>query len=399
MTTIGVLGGRWRATVSAAGAIAPWDGSQPLEWFVAADDRWHIPAQEASVRQIRVEGAPVLETRLRVPSGDAVQRVWCVADQGGFTLIEIENDSTLPFAVAFNRSDVLSTRPPASVPIEGISLPAESVVFPVGHRSVVQFALAHTAGVSALPSGLASAAQVARGWTTTVDRAGRMLVPDETLASEIVRLRVELALNGPVDPTDDPVGFLIDVGQLVRLGERSDGWVPDVADAVEAAARLSRRGEAQAWDIHAALDAGAVVLQRAGEQRALRDLARLRLPSALALPSTVPDNRRLGWHELALARSTGGGRADLLSGGIPPSWLGANFEIYDLPIGPASTISYAVRWHGDRPAVLWETTGPAVALQASVVAPEWSSSASTGEALWPAPMIDPGLFSPGASFS
>ena len=399
MTTIGVLGGRWRATVSAAGSIAPWDGTPALDWFVAADDRWHIPAQEAAVRQIRLEGAPVLETRVRVPNGDAVQRVWCVADQGGFTVIEIENDSSLPFAVAFNRPDVLSTRPPASVPIEGISLPTGSVVFPVGHRSVVQFALTHTSGVLALPTGLAPAAQVARGWMTTVDRAGRILVPDDALASEIVRLRVELALNGPVDPNDDPVGFLIDVGQLVRLGERSESWVPDVVDAVEAAARLSPRGGAQAWDVQAALDAGALVLHRSGEQRALRDLARLRLPSTLALPSTVSDHRRLAWHELALARSTGGGQADLLAGGIPPSWLGANFEVYDLPIGPASTVSYAVRWHGDRPAVLWETSGPTLALKASCVAPEWSSALPSGEALWPAPTVDPELFSPGASFS
>jgi hypothetical protein len=385
MTTIGVLGGRWRATVSAAGSIEPWDGSPTLDWFIAADDRWHVPSQEPVVRQVRVDGAPVLETRVKVPSGDAVQRVWCVADHGGMTVIEIENDSTLPFAVAFNRGDILSMRSPANVPIEGISLPEGSVVFPIGHRSVVQFGLAHSAGQHALPAGLATASQVARGWTATVDRAGRILVPDEAVAADIVRRRGELALGGPVDPVDDPVGFLIDVGQLVRLGERAEGWVPDIAEAVEAAVR-QHPGVEQSWDLQAALDAAGVVLHRAGESRALRDLARLRQSTVASMPMTVADHRRLAWHELALARSMGGGRGDLLSGGLPGTWLGANFEVYDLPIGADSTVSYAVRWHGDRPAVLWETTGSPVALTASVIAPDWSTTESKGEALWPAPI-------------
>ena len=81
----GVLGGRWRADVTASGDVLPWDGSAPLTWHVAADDRWHTPSAEAAVRQTRLEGTPVTETRVRIPSGDAVQRVWSVADAGGLT--------------------------------------------------------------------------------------------------------------------------------------------------------------------------------------------------------------------------------------------------------------------------------------------------------------------------
>jgi len=154
MNTIGVLGRHWRATVSNAGSIQPWgNGDEPLlDWFVAADDRWHVPSQEAAVRQRRIDNAPVFETRLRVPSGDAVQRVWCVADGGGYTVIEIENESTLPFAVAFSRNDILSVRPPTNVPIEGIELPEGSVVFPVGHHSTIRVALAHAGGSMASPT-------------------------------------------------------------------------------------------------------------------------------------------------------------------------------------------------------------------------------------------------------
>ena len=64
--TTGVSGGRWRASVMPWGAVCPWTGT-PLNWFVAADDRWHVPESEPSVRQQRIEGTPVTETRVRVP--------------------------------------------------------------------------------------------------------------------------------------------------------------------------------------------------------------------------------------------------------------------------------------------------------------------------------------------
>lgn len=385
MSTIGVLGGRWRATVTAAGTIEPWDGSTSLDWFIAADDRWHVPADEPTVRQRRIDGAPVLETRIKVPNGDAVHRVWCVADGGGFTVIEIENESSLPFAVAFNRSDLLSSRPPASVPIQGIELPPDSMVLPVGHRSTVRVALAHSGATPGpLPDRLSGPMQVARGWTSVIDAAGRMILPDAALADEIARRRGELALIGPVEPDDDVVGFLADVGQLVRLGERADPWVPDVAAAVSRVARLD-----PAWDVLAALDAAAIVLARAGETRALRDLRRMRPVVATPLPATPPPGRELLWYEQRLARVTADGTADLLAAGIPAAWLGANFEVYGLPIGPESTVSFAVRWHGERPAVLWEIDGPIdstiVTLTASAIAPGWSSHDAKGEALWPAP--------------
>ena len=47
MITTGVVGQRWRASITPWGAIEPWDGSPPLDWYVAADDRWHVPRQRA----------------------------------------------------------------------------------------------------------------------------------------------------------------------------------------------------------------------------------------------------------------------------------------------------------------------------------------------------------------
>ncbi len=92
----------------------------------------------------------------------------------------------------------------------------------------------------------------------------------------------------------------------------------------------------------------------------------------------------VAWHERRLAAPDG----VLLPTGLPSGWEGTNFEVYGLPTGPASTVSFAVRWHGARPAVLFEQSGTPVRLTAPVVAPEWSTADTTGDVLWPVP---PGL--------
>ena len=53
-----------------------------------------------------------------------------------------------------------------------------------------------------------------------------------------------------------------------------------------------------------------------------------------------------------------------------------------MPIGPASTVSYAVRWHGEHAAVLWQVDGAPVELTAPAVDAAWSSTEASGEALW-----------------
>jgi hypothetical protein len=69
---------------------------------------------------------------------------------------------------------------------------------------------------------------------------------------------------------------------------------------------------------------------------------------------------------------------------VPHSWLGQSWEVQGLPtcFGP---LGYAVRWHGDRPAVLWEIepfagTEP-VALRAPGLDPSWHTQDASGEAL------------------
>ena len=241
MATTGVVGQRWRATVTSAGVVEPDDGSAALGWYVAADDRWHDPQTDTGVRHRRVAGTAVFETRLRIPGGDAIQRVWSVADGGGYTLVSVHNDSPAPIAVAFTRGDLATNRPPADVPIEGATLPAGAVALPVGHRATITVGLAHSgAGPSSLPAGLPTDDAVVRGWITRTDVASRLDLPERALVEAVRAARCELLLAGVADPETEPERHLLGVGELVRLGDL------DTRGAVEAvphvAAAVARHG-------------------------------------------------------------------------------------------------------------------------------------------------------------
>ena len=396
MTTTGVVGSRWRATVTPWGAVQPWDGSVATDWFIAADDRWHRPAEEASTRQTLVAGTPVVETRVRIPSGDAVHRVYSTADAGGLTIIEVTNDSPLPIAVAFTGGRLLSRRPPATVPPHGIDLPAETVIYPVGHRSTVTVALGHTdVGSDGVPEVLPSAEQVSRGWLAQTQRASRLQIPDAAMVDAVTAARCELLLNGPAiaevsSGSDlDACSFLLAVAELVRMGDRPAIWVPDIATQLE---RLARSG---AQISGAVVEATARVLHAAGEYRAVADLRRMGLSNAGALPAEMPSDPALvpSWVEAHLVTSDEFS-ADLLPGSFPRAWLGVDFEAHGLTIGLASSLSFAIRWHGDRPAVLWEVSGPPMPLHHA----GWATGQLAGEALW-SPVTHPGDSTATTSFS
>jgi len=393
--TIGVLGRDWRATVTPWGAVQQWDDLGTLDWFIAADDRWYVPADEPTVRQSLVEGTPVVETRVRIPNGDAVMRVFAIADHGGLAVIEVENDSPMPIAVAFAGVPVLSLRPATDMPIQGIDLPADTVAFPVGHRATITVAIAHDPTTAAavarqLPATLATALQVSRGWLGAAERASRLLLPDTTMASCVVRDRCQLMLDGPPDPAKEPVDFLLAVSELVRMGSVAEAWMPEIVDAV--ASLVDHRDDPL---LAGALDAAERVSRAADEQRAVKDLRKIRpkllatsgvdsgatsATAVLAMPTSIAGIRDI----VALERSIANG-TDLFPAGVPAAWLGQNFEVYGVPAGPDAEVSFALRWHGERPAVLWECTGQPITLTSSGAAPGWRTTERTGETLWPAP--------------
>jgi hypothetical protein len=99
-TMVGSLGSSREAIVDPRGLVTPWFDGWSLDWWIGADDRWHFPSRESSVRQRLLDNSPVVETAMRVPSGDAVQRVYGVPGDEDLCIVEIENRSPIPFAVA-----------------------------------------------------------------------------------------------------------------------------------------------------------------------------------------------------------------------------------------------------------------------------------------------------------
>jgi hypothetical protein len=104
-TAVGNLDSPWEAIVDPRGLVTPWFDGWSLDWWVGADDRWHLPSRDVGVRQRLVADAPVVETAMRVPGGDVVQRVYAVrrsSTEGGGELVvaEIENASRVPVALA-----------------------------------------------------------------------------------------------------------------------------------------------------------------------------------------------------------------------------------------------------------------------------------------------------------
>ena len=406
---LGIRGGGWNAIVNERGSIRLNDGSPVLDWHIAADDRWHDPSTEPSVRQTRRAGVPVIETRLRIPGGDAIQRVYAVADAGGLVVIEITNESTLPIAVAFTRPDLISSRTPSPRGAQGIELPVGSVVFPVAHGSTLRVALSAPLNVANESANvdverLPSFEQLQKGWLKAVEQAGYVIVPEGAVAPLVARLRSDaLILSGHEiedwgigaggDCANDPVAYMLTLQELLRMGEKLTGDSAQIrvdhaarlAQCVETLLKDHKKSSVLPWDVERALFAAQFVFARMGENRAADDVAaaQLRMSSAAEPPNVMPtDIRAIAWVEEKMVAVQRDGSVQIFGRGIPRLWLGANLECHRVSAGPMHTVSFGIRWHGEKPALLWEVSGPAgVKLNAGLCDPTWGSVEPTGETL------------------
>jgi hypothetical protein len=89
-----------------------------------------------------------------------------------------------------------------------------------------------------------------------------------------------------------------------------------------------------------------------------------------------------------LVREVPGGLA--LCGQLPEAWWGQALEVHDAP-SPVGLLSFAIRWHGERPALLWELRPRQerpVRLSAPGLDPRWTTTEKAGEVLL-GPLLGP----------
>jgi len=321
-------------------------------------------------------------------------------------VIEITNESTLPIAVAFTRPDLISSRTPSPRGAQGIELPIGSVVFPVAHGSTLRVALrapnndVANVDVERLPS----FEQLQKGWLKSVEQAGYVIVPEGAVAPLVARLRSDaLILSGHEiedwatgaggDCANDPVAYILTLQELLRMGEKLTGDSAQIrvdhaarlAQCVETLLKENKKSSILPWDVERALFAAQFVFSRMGENRAADDVsaAQLRMSSAAEPPNVMPaDIRAIAWVEEKMVAVQRDGSVQVFGRGIPRLWLGANLECHRVAASPLHTVSFGIRWHGEKPALLWEVSGPAgVKLDAGICDPTWSTVESTGETL------------------
>ena len=367
---VGALGSAGRAIVDARGALAVVGEDWTLDWWIGADDRWRVPAREPAVRQVPMAGVPVAETRTKVPSGDAVQRVYGIGGPGDVVVVEVENASPAACIVAFvvrgatslalDGSQVLIDGrvaltlpfPPPRWDVTDFELEPEqcgaqtglieprsfpggtlhaTLLFPLSHRNRLRIGVATgdvkpTVDLAQVPTADAAA----RGWHHHLDRAMRVKT-SAGFAAELDLARSQILLD------------------------------PDPSAATSAALEDWGFDEEAEW---------------AWRGLSLRDRRAARRRSGVvdgAGPAGVLLRARDG-----LVRDTESG-VELLH--VPPD-PGVDLEVHDAP-SRFGLISFALRWHGENPALLWEVTDPqrGLVIRAPVLAPEWSTHDAVGETL------------------
>ncbi|MPY92562.1 MAG: hypothetical protein GEV08_05675 [Acidimicrobiia bacterium] len=265
------------------------------------------------------------------------------------------------------------------------------------------------AGAPAAEAGgpaLGAAARALDAWGHH-EEAGRLLAA----------LTAELATSFD---TDLCAAFLVALEQHWHLGGDEGlaaAAVEDVAHAVAVVDRARRRQRpgSNGDRLAVPLDGAARLLDAGGQSEAAAEV-RGRLAASSASPGgarpsleassdAVDELLRAAsptwtWPEPWLGARVLLGIRSALVGGAPdgplevlpgwrPQWLGQGLEVHGLPV-PGGRLSYAVRWHGERPALLWEVVTAdgddvTVSLRVPVLAPAWRGEGARGEALLEAP--------------
>jgi len=192
VTDLGVLGAGRLGAVDASGGLRPVGADWTLGWWIGSEDRWHVPPVEAAVRQALVGDTPVVETRVRVVSGDIVHHAFAATGPGGAPalVVEITNETPIPVAIALVADGA------ASVAVDGVVLTVDGtqvrlprapsqwvppVAFlPLPHKATLRVVVAREAPDA---DDLPDAEQVAAGWRAQGDVGSRWALPEPTIAA------------------------------------------------------------------------------------------------------------------------------------------------------------------------------------------------------------------------
>lgn len=301
-----------------------------------------LPLPHTATTRVLVELAGPVRPTAAVPTVDDVQRGWQRHLEAGASISVSDTDAEERMVVA-TRS-LLTGRP--------------------GHRY--------------LPATITALAELGFG-----DEARRLMVDldriDEgpELLAAVARW-VQLGdVRAQLDRLDAIIGPVARAAHETTFVERLTGpaWMPDALDAL-----------ATGLDLIDQPDVGENVRSLTVVEAMPRpDETLFKRSSPLAALAGPDVSARTVLAARAAVLSDRAGAVDLLPA-IPVSWRGRAIDGLRLPIEQGS-ISFGLRWHGPRPAVLWEIDAEApVRVTASAIDPDFSATDAKGETL----LNDPG---------
>lgn len=352
---------------------------------------------------------------------------------------------TTPVATAVaDGTDLLTSLPEPDAGISDAQVNSRSgaaqacAVFPLPHTATLRVVI--ELGEPVRPTAAVPAiADVQRGWAKHLEAGSRYSVGDTAIDERIGVAHRGLLTSWPtregtpamitalaeagfgadaprlftdLDRVDDDPAVLAAVARWAQLGDpipqldALDRMIGPVARAAHTVASGAVQGPAWlpvAWsaladrldlidqpDVAERVRSLTLTAAAAPDVIDIDDLLKRRAKLAkIAEPQTAA-RLTLGVRSRLLAESVGG--VDLLPA-LPVGWRGQTIDALGVPIA-GGTISFGVRWHGPRPALLWEidrseadgvTAAPCV-VTASSIDPTFRSDEASGETL----LADPG---------